>query len=113
MKFEAIIFDLDGVICFTDEYHYRAWKTMADSMGMMFLYSAFIREENGKMYVMKRGEDGLLMKQYIEIGKISGEGYEILSGVTTDDYLAFPYGKEVKEGAKTREGTLSDIYSGM
>ena len=36
MKFEAIIFDLDGVICFTDEYHYRAWKTMADSMGIPF-----------------------------------------------------------------------------
>ena len=36
MKFQAIIFDLDGVICFTDEYHYRAWKAMADSMGIPF-----------------------------------------------------------------------------
>ena len=63
------------------------------------------------MYVMKRGEDGLLMKQYIEVGKTSGEGYEILSGVTTDDYLAFPYGKEVKEGAKTREGTIDELYA--
>ena len=36
MKFQAIIFDLDGVICFTDEYHYRAWKSMADSMGIPF-----------------------------------------------------------------------------
>ena len=36
MKFQAVIFDLDGVICFTDEYHYRAWKTMADSMGIPF-----------------------------------------------------------------------------
>jgi len=85
--------------------------SMADSMGMLYLYNAFIREENGKMYVMKRGEDGLLMKQYIEVGKTSGEGYEILSGVTTDDYLAFPYGKEVKEGAKTREGTIDELYS--
>ena len=85
--------------------------SMADSMGMLYLYNAFIREENGKMYVMKRGEDGLLMKQYIEVGKTSGEGYEILSGVTTDDYLAFPYGKEVKEGAKTREGTIDELYA--
>ena len=36
MNFKAIIFDLDGVICFTDEYHYRAWKAMADSMGIPF-----------------------------------------------------------------------------
>ena len=36
MKFKAVIFDLDGVICFTDEYHYRAWKAMADEMGIPF-----------------------------------------------------------------------------
>ena len=36
MKFEAVIFDLDGVICFTDEYHYKAWKAMADEMGIPF-----------------------------------------------------------------------------
>lgn len=36
MQFKAIIFDLDGVICFTDEYHYRAWKAMADDMGIPF-----------------------------------------------------------------------------
>ncbi len=33
---KGIIFDLDGVICFTDEYHYLAWKEMADSMGIYF-----------------------------------------------------------------------------
>ena len=36
MSYLAVIFDLDGVICFTDEYHYRAWKTMADSIGVPF-----------------------------------------------------------------------------
>lgn len=33
---KAIIFDLDGVICFTDEYHYLAWKAMADNIGVYF-----------------------------------------------------------------------------
>lgn len=33
---KAVIFDLDGVICHTDEYHYQAWKAMADSMGIPF-----------------------------------------------------------------------------
>lgn len=32
----AIIFDLDGVICSTDRYHYLAWKELADSLGIPF-----------------------------------------------------------------------------
>lgn len=36
MKYEGIIFDLDGVICFTDEYHYQAWKALADRLGIYF-----------------------------------------------------------------------------
>lgn len=32
----AIIFDLDGVICFTDKYHYQAWKMLADRLGIYF-----------------------------------------------------------------------------
>lgn len=36
MAFKGIIFDLDGVICFTDEYHYLAWKAMADSINVYF-----------------------------------------------------------------------------
>lgn len=36
MKYKGIIFDLDGVICFTDKYHYLAWKKMADEIGVYF-----------------------------------------------------------------------------
>ena len=36
MKYKGIIFDLDGVICFTDHYHYLAWKALADSLGVPF-----------------------------------------------------------------------------
>ena len=32
----AVIFDLDGVICFTDQYHFKAWKQLADSIGVYF-----------------------------------------------------------------------------
>ena len=35
-KYEGVIFDLDGVICFTDHYHYLAWKALADSLGIDF-----------------------------------------------------------------------------
>ncbi|MCD8334930.1 MAG: beta-phosphoglucomutase [Clostridiales bacterium] len=36
MKYKGIIFDLDGVICFTDHYHYLAWKALADEIGVYF-----------------------------------------------------------------------------
>ncbi len=33
---KGIIFDLDGVLCFTDRYHYAAWKKLADRLGIYF-----------------------------------------------------------------------------
>ena len=36
MKYNAVIFDLDGVICHTDKYHYEAWKHVADELGIYF-----------------------------------------------------------------------------
>ena len=36
MKYKAVIFDLDGVICHTDTYHYQAWKQIADELGIYF-----------------------------------------------------------------------------
>lgn len=36
MSLKAAIFDLDGVIVFTDKFHYQAWKKMADGLGIYF-----------------------------------------------------------------------------
>lgn len=33
---DAVIFDLDGVICFTDRFHYQAWRKLADRLGIYF-----------------------------------------------------------------------------
>lgn len=33
---KSFIFDLDGVIVFTDKFHYKAWKEMSDDMGIYF-----------------------------------------------------------------------------
>lgn len=35
-KYKGIIFDLDGVICHTDKYHYLAWKKLADELEIDF-----------------------------------------------------------------------------
>ena len=33
---KAFIFDLDGVIVFTDKFHFQAWEKMADRLGIYF-----------------------------------------------------------------------------
>ena len=33
---KTIIFDLDGVLVYTDRFHYLAWKKMADRIGIPF-----------------------------------------------------------------------------
>ena len=33
---KTIIFDLDGVLVYTDKFHYLAWKKMADRIGVPF-----------------------------------------------------------------------------
>lgn len=35
-EMKAVIFDLDGVLVFTDQFHYKAWKKLADDMGIYF-----------------------------------------------------------------------------
>ena len=47
----AIIFDLDGVLCHTDEYHYMAWKAIADE-----LHISFNREVNNQLRGVSRME---------------------------------------------------------
>lgn len=36
MKIRGVIFDLDGVICSTDAYHFMAWKAIAKELGVTF-----------------------------------------------------------------------------
>ena len=33
---KAFIFDLDGVLVFTDRFHYQAWKQLAEELGIYF-----------------------------------------------------------------------------
>lgn len=49
MRYHAVIFDLDGVICFTDEYHYTAWKELADGLGI-----PFDKEKNNRLRGVSR-----------------------------------------------------------
>lgn len=91
-----------------------AGQTSGDSTAW-YLQRMFIREdENGASYVMVRGEDGKLHRQTVVTGKmVYGAYLEIKSGLTQDDYIAFPYGKNVTEGVNTEtddSGDMSWLY---
>lgn len=68
---KGIIFDLDGVLCHTDEYHYLAWKALADRLGIYF-----DREINNRLRGVDRMKslDIILVrseKEYSESEKLS------------------------------------------
>ena len=66
------------------------------------LNSALVRtEENGRSYCLVEGSGGKLEKRYLEVGANEWGTVEIKSGLSREDYIAFPYGKGVVEGAKT------------
>lgn len=76
-----------------------------------FLESMFVRSENGASYVYVRNDNGTLEKRIIQAG-CSMNGYtEILGGLSIDDFVAFPYGKDVIDGAQTKEATMEELYS--
>ena len=78
----------------------------------IYLENPFIRTEQGKSYVYLRGENGQLEKRYVTTGKsLWGSYTQILSGLSAEDFIAFPYGKAIQEGAPTQEGDLSDLYN--
>ena len=92
-------------------YVSMTYQTEEQAAGTLYLQNAFLRTEGNRSYVYVRGAEGLLEKRYLECG-VSTDGYmtPIYAGITEADYLAFPYGGAITEGAPTFEGTDQDLY---
>ena len=90
-----------------DVYFNAASTTSEDAL---CIETRFIRQDDGGSYVYRRGEDQLLHKQYVTTGVVQWGYTEIKSGLTVDDWIAFPYGKDVKENAETIESDNSDDF---
>ncbi|MCR5173779.1 MAG: hypothetical protein K6C09_03970, partial [Oscillospiraceae bacterium] len=97
------------------EYDYVgvSYEKVAEEAGTSwYLQKCFIRSDNGKKYVFVRGEDDTLEKRSVQTGRdLWGEYSEIKGGLTTEDRVAFPYGRDVVEGAKTVEAEPSELYA--
>ena len=75
-----------------------------------YLLTSFIRREGNKSYILYE-RDGKLVKQYVRTGKSMWGMYtEILGGLKPELYLAFPYGKSVREGASTQHSGTEELY---
>ena len=74
------------------------------------LSKAFVRTEDGVSYVYK-DDNGVLKKQIVKVKEnVNGGTYVLVSaGLSMDDKIAFPYSKSVKEGMKTKEGSLDEF----
>ena len=60
MQYKAIIFDLDGVLVFTDKYHYLAWKKLADKLGI-----EFTEKDNDRLRGVSREESlDIILEKY-------------------------------------------------
>lgn len=86
------------------------FTSSGEIMEDIYLMQAFVREDQQGFYVFMKDENGLLKKQYVEIGRITDGAMEIKSGLSMEDEIAFPYGKDVKEGAKTVSVETLDEY---
>lgn len=60
MQYKAVIFDLDGVLVFTDKYHYQAWKKLADRLGI-----EFTEKDNDRLRGVSREESlEIILEKY-------------------------------------------------
>lgn len=90
-KIEAFIFDLDGVLTDTAEYHYLAWKRLADEENL-----PFSRQDNEKLRGVSRRASLELILQGREVPEIKIQemmerknGYyrEYIETITGEDLL--------------------------
>ena len=77
----------------------------------IYLENPFLRTEGGRSYVYVMGADGKLEQRFVTTGKsLWGSYTEILDGITAEDFLAFPYGTNVKTGAPAVEADIWALY---
>lgn len=102
---------IDGTADLQEGSYVSVTYSAAEAENGIYLENPFLRTDDGEPYVYVRGKNGRMEKRTVTTGKsLWGSYTEIRSGLTADDYVAFPYGKNVKPGAATVESDLSALY---
>lgn len=79
--YDAIVFDLDGVICHTDKYHYLGWKSVADDLGIPFDETV-----NNRLRGVSRMESLEIMLEPYEGAPLTDERKLELATIKNDRY---------------------------
>lgn len=83
----------------------------ADAQQGIYLENPFLRTEQDGSFVYVADENGKLEKRPVTTGKsLWGSYTQILDGLSAEDLIAFPYGKNLKPGAPTRLSDISELY---
>ena len=102
---------IDGSADLQEGSYVSVTYSAAEAENGIYLENPFLRTDEGEPYVYVRGKNGRLEKRTVTTGKsLWGSYTEIRSGLTEEDYVAFPYGKNVKPGSNTEESDLSALY---
>jgi len=106
------VFVDDSVDLMESEYVEMSYQGVTDAANYFYLEKMFIRTENGKAYCMVKNENGLLERRWISPGvDLWGSYTQIRGGLSLEDRVAFPYGKDVVEGAQTVDAEPDAFYS--
>ena len=103
-KLKAVIFDLDGVIVFTDKFHYQAWKKMADEIGVYF-----DEEINNRLRGVGRMESLDIILERYEGEPLSQEYKKILAAKKNDMYRELLYGMGPDDVSDEVRDTLAEL----
>ena len=78
----------------------------------LIIPNVFVRKDSkGLSYVFKN-KDGKLTKQEVTTASSTTPGTVVITkGITSDDYIAFPYGRNLREGAKTAVASSETLYN--
>lgn len=104
-KYKGIIFDLDGVICFTDKYHYQAWKKLADSLGIYF-----DEEINNRLRGVSRMESLEIILERSDKEYTSGEKQQ-LADRKNEEYVRLLAEMSPKDLSEEVKDTLDVLHS--
>ena len=103
MMKKAYIFDLDGVLVFTDQFHYLAWKKIADRLGIPFDEQA----NNSLRGVSRRESLELILENSAR--SFTEEEKEALMEEKNNDYRALLSGMSPADVSDEVRNTLKEL----
>ncbi|HEY0222552.1 beta-phosphoglucomutase [Lactovum miscens] len=90
--FKAVLFDLDGVITDTAEYHYKAWKLLAEEIGIVGVSRKFneqlkgVSREDSLQKILDLGGKVVSPNEFAELANRKNNNYvKMIQDVSSSD----------------------------